>query len=373
MRILVFKYCANIKFGDAKETNGGNTEIEVCLDSLKKNHEVTVLTISRYLKNLPEGLTGITWDFIDVDRINEDYDLIFAFNGSLNCYGGKVSNETLTSYRIFNASKIPTIYAITDTNIPIGDLAGWIRNAQSKGFYSELNPDEYEIEAGKISALSQTYDNRAITENWKKKECKFGKFVYFPFEKTVFFREQLEKEICLSPNDHLIYFGNSRGGKRDKKFNQFYCHLNTPTVVYGNWDPEKLMKGKLHISAMPNFMGKKDMYLLHKDINQSLAHCYISDPVNEGTIWTTRFYEAILNRTVLFMDVANDPEKKKFPSKFYYVESSTELDQKLELLRKNPDFRARIIEEQYQSTLANDRAFVDKFDMMLDFSIRKCL
>lgn len=371
MRILVFKYCANIKFGDVKETNGGNTEIEVCLDSLKKNHEVTVLTISRYLKNLPEGLAGITWDFIDVDRINEDYDLIFAFNGSLNCYGGQVSNETLTSYRIFNAAQIPKIYAITDTNIPIGDLAGWLRNAHGKGVYTELNPDEYEIDGSTISALSQTYDNRAITENWKKKECQFKRFVYFPFEKTVFFREKLESAIAHSAFDRIIYFGNSRGGKRDKKFGMFYCHLNTPVEVYGNWDAEKIAS-KLKPSAMPTFHGKKDMYELHKEINISLAHCYISDPVNEGTIWTTRFYEAILNRTVLFMDVANDSQMKKFNTKFFYVKDSYELDQKLLVLKNNPDFRVRLIEEQYAS-LDNDRKFVSNFDQMLDYSIRKCL
>jgi hypothetical protein len=371
MRILIFKYCANIKFGDVKETNGGNTEIEVCLDSLKKNHEVTVLTISRYLKNLPDGMAGITWDFIDVDRLNEDYDLIFAFNGSLNCYGGKVSNETLISYRIFNKAQIPVIYAITDTNIPIGDLAGWIRNAQGKGQYSDLVSDEYEIDGKKIAALTQTYNFKAISENWKKKECQFGKFVYFPFEKTVFFREKLESQINHSPSNRLIYFGNSRGGKRDKKFGQFYCHLNTPVDVYGNWDEEKII-AKLKPSAIPTFHGKKDMYELHKDINNSLAHCYISDPVNEGTIWTTRFYEAILNRTVLFLDKANDIEMKKFGTKFFYVESNQELDDKLLILANNSSFRVRLVEEQYAS-LDNDRKFVSNFDQMLDYSIRKCL
>lgn len=372
MRILLLKFCGNIKFGDVKETNGGNTEIEVVLDSLKKNHEVTVLTISRYLKNLPDGIAGITWDFIDVDRINEDYDLIFAFNGSLNNFGGKISTETLVSYRIFNASQVPTIYAITDTNIPVGDLAGWIRNAHSKGNYLELIPDEYEVDASKVSALTQTYDFKAITENWKRKENQFKKFVYFPFEKTVFFREKLESQINYNCNSSLIYFGNSRGGKRDKKFNKFYCHLNTSAVVYGNWDEEKIKAGKMHVSACPTFMGKKDMYDLHKDINSSLAHCYISDPVNEGTIWTTRFYEAILNRTVLFIDIDNDPLMKKFPSKFYYVKDGIELDQKLLLLHKNPDFRVRLLEEQYAS-LDNDRKFVNNFDQMLDYSIRKCL
>ena len=126
------------------------------------------------------------------------------------------------------------------------------------------------------------------------------------------------------------------------------------------------------MSAVPFFYGKKDMYLLHKDINNSLAHCYISDPVNEQTIWTTRFYEAILNRTVLFMDIDNDPQMKKFPSKFYYVKDNQELNDKLILLDKNRDFRVRLIEEQYAS-LDNDRKFVSNFDQMLDYSIRKCL
>jgi hypothetical protein len=72
------------------------------------------------------------------------------------------------------------------------------------------------------------------------------------------------------------------------------------------------------------------------------------------------------------MDIDNDPQMKKFTSKFFYVHDGKELDEKLLLLHKNPEFRVRLIEEQYAS-LDNDRKFVNNFDQMLDYSIRKCL
>lgn len=371
MRVLVLKFCANIRPTSKKETNGGNTEINVCLHAMKKHHEVTVLTIERYLDDLPKGVKGITWDQLDVNQINNDYDLIFAFNGMLNCYGGVVSKESLLSYRIFNIAMCPVIYAVTDTNIPIGDLSGWVTNAQSKGNYLDLDPRDYIITPKKISALTQTYDLTCLPRIWKKKECDFKNYVYFPFDKTVFFRDELQNNVNPNPQQRLIYFGNSRGGKRDKKFFEFYCHNNTETIVYGNWDPEKLFK-KFKPSASPTFMGKKDMYELHSEINNSLAHCYISDPNNEGTIITTRFYEAILNRTFLFIDIANDPHMKRFTNKFCYVRDAQELNDKLGILKRDPELRVRLIDEQYQEVM-QELNFIRVFAAALDIAINQCI
>jgi hypothetical protein len=371
MRVLVLKFCANIRPTSKKETNGGNTEINVCLHAMKKYYDVTVLTIDRYLDDLPKGVKGITWDQLDIHQVNNDYDLIFAFNGMLNCYGGVVSKESLLSYRIFNIATCPVIYAVTDTNIPIGDLSGWVTNAQSKGNYLDLDPRDYVIAPKKVSALTQTYDLTCLPKIWKKKECDFKNYVYFPFDKTVFFRDELQSNVNPNPTNGLIYFGNSRGGKRDKKFFEFYCHNNTPTIVYGNWDPEKLFK-KFKPSASPTFMGKKDMYELHSEINNSLAHCYISDPNNEGTIITTRFYEAVLNRTFLFIDKANDKNMMRFKNHFCYVNNAQELNEKLEILKNDPELRVRLIDEQYQE-VAKELSFIRVFATALDLAIYQCI
>ena len=380
MRILLFKFCNNIRFlaptSNRKETNGGNTEIDVVIQNLlKENHQITVLTNKSYIEFAPKEITVIPFEAFNLDTL-KNYDLVLTFNSILNCFGGVVSNETLMSYRILNKAQevgTHTIYAVTDTLLEIGDLSGWIRNAQKKEKYLELNPNEYEIDGSKILCLTQTHDLTLLPKIWKSKENQFKKYGYFPFEKTVFFRKRLELDINSNHNGRVIYFGNPRGGKRDKNFNKFYCHLNVPVDVYGNWNQEKWAAKQKHVSSMPIFHGKKDMYELHKDINGSICHCYISDPQNENTIWTTRLYEAILNRTLLFMDIKNDPQMKLFEDTYYYVKDSVELDNKIHDLLSNPELRSQKIERQFLIIMRKNHDLILNFSKVLDWSIKSLI
>jgi len=368
LRVLVYKHCANIRFGDRKESNGGNTEIHVVIDQLRKaGHEVAVMSIDRY----EEESKGLVDKYFLWDHMMTAVawcDVAFCFNGVFNAFGGQVSDESMLSYRMMNMANKPLIYAVTDTAIPIGDMAGWVRNAQSKGNYTDLLSDAYEVEAKRIYCLTQVYDLEAMKKLWKGKENEFGGYGHFPFEMTVLFRKELQSTIHPNPTTDLIYFGNARGGKRDKKFHKFHCnHQDLKVDVYGNgWDFEKMHAKKLHMSAAPNNLGKIDMYALHHKINQSLAHCYISDPKNEGTIWTTRFYEAIMNRAVLFVDIDNDIDMQRFKDPFFYVRTAEDLAQKVRLLKGDPALRVQKLAQQYDAMKSHIQLALD-FPRVLNF------
>lgn len=376
MNILVFKLCGNVRFA-GKETNGGQTEIQVVVDQLlKMGHHVGVITIKRYFDEAPAGVKCFDWSPESISQAAREYDLAFIFNGSLNCYGGVISDEALSSYAFMSNFKKPMIYAVTDTTIPIGSAESWLVNAQSKQKYQNLVPSNYHVPAEKIYCLTQTYDTSILQKIWKGDENKFGMYGHFPFETTVLFRKKLELNVCDSPEVDLIYFGNPRGGRRDKKFVKFYCNLpkDISSVAYGNWNDnniENLTKVE-DIASFPTFMGKSDMYALHAKINRAGAHCYISDPANEGTIWTTRFYEAILNRTVLFVDIANDPKMERFSDPFFYVRNRDDLVERLRMMKGNPALRREKIDNQFQM-IGSIVKLVPDYGKLIDYHIQKAV
>ena len=115
------------------------------------------------------------------------------------------------------------------------------------------------------------------------------------------------------------------------------------------------------------------MHNLHKDINGSICHCYISDPQNENTIWTTRLYEAILNRTLLFMDIKNDPQMKLFEDPYYYVNDAYDLDNKIYTLLANPELRKQRIDQQFLTIMRKNQDLISNFSKVLDWSINNLI
>jgi hypothetical protein len=375
VKILIAKHCNNIRFGDYKEYNGGNTEPLIIMKLLQKmGHQCSVVTIPGNFDGAPEGTGLLNWQDPDLIKKAEENDCLIMFCGVFNCFGGVIGPSALASYKLLKA-KMPIIYAVMDLNIPIGDCAGWIRNAQSKGKYHDLNADDYEVDASKIYCVSQAYKPEVHKKLWKTKENAFGGYEHVPFESSIIYRRGLITQISPTTHADLLYFGNPRGGKRDKKFIKFYCNQNyIHTVAYGNWKDKQIddliKKGAQY---MPSFMGKCDSHALHEKINQSIAHCYISDPAYEGTTLTNRFYEATLNRCVLFVDVDNDPERFLFLDKYFYVADGKELAEKVLHLKKDPSFRTIKLNQQMVEVGSRVRHALQNYPITIENRIKEAI
>ena len=354
MRVLCYKHCANIRFGTQKESNAGNHWILSTIKNIQDGgNEVAVITIDRYKDEVPQNIKFFNWQ--QWFAASSWADAIVIFNGPFNAYGGVISDESIHSYEILSyiqQVKKPSIYAVNDLAINIGDCAGWVRNKQSKGEYVDLDPNRYEFDASRMLCVTEAYDLKCQKEIWKGSQNNFGGYVYFPFETTVLYRPNLMMKINENPTTDLIYFGNPRGGKRDKKVYKYYFnHTNFNVDVYGNgWDFNKMMQkfGQCHA---PNNLGKIDTNDLIAKINSSIAHCYISDPKCEGTIWTFRFYEAVANRSVMFIDQDNDPQRKRFKDPFFYVNTGAELNQKIVKLKEDPTLRIQMLQKQFDEVI----------------------
>lgn len=359
-RIVIFKHCYNIHFGSQKETGVIMYEIDNPIKELiSKGYDVTVCTIKRYHKHAFPGVKCIEWH--QLEELANSFDLAIIWNGSFNCFGGKIGDPAVYSYRFLHQFEGQVLFCVTDTAIPIGDAAGWVELAHKKNNYLDINPIDLHFNPNRFHCLTQTHNIEKFKKHWKEEQNSFGSYEYFPHHFYAMKKDRLELKINENTTRDLIYYGNQRSGKRNDKFCEFFCdHEDLKVDIYGKWkekDVKKMCKTKV-----PNLLGPIDTRDLNKEINQSIATVYISDKFNEDCIFTTRLYEAVFNRTILFVDIDNDPNKTKFPE-FFYVSSKKELADKILLLKNNPDARVQLLNKQF-ACLQKD------FGEMLDFPNR---
>lgn len=365
MRIIIFKMCYNITFGSKKETGVIMYEIDEPIKELvSKGYDVTVCTIKRYHKYAFPGVKCIDWE--ELETSHTAFDAAIIWNGSFNAFGGKIGEPTIYSYRFLNQFQGKIFFCVTDTAIPIGDAAGWVENANKKGEYLDINPADFDFNPKKIHCLTQTHNIDKFKTHWKQEQNGFGSYEYFPHHFYAMKKERLKFEIDMSPVRDLIYYGNQRSGKRNKKFQEFFCDIPSLKVdVYGKWKESDVKKLCDH--TVPNLLGPIDTRDLNSEINRSLATVYISDKFNENCIFTTRLYEAVFNRTIMFMDVDNDPLKTKFPD-FFYVSNKQELIEKINLLKANPTIRLQLLDKQFaclKDDLMTMKDFPNRWDKII--------
>jgi len=367
-KIVIFKMCYNVHFGSKKETGVILYEIDEPIKELvSKGYEVTVVTIDRYHKHAFDGVKCLDWE--QLDSVCNSFDCAIIYNGPFNCYGGKISDPTIYSYRFLNQFKGPILFCVTDTAIPIGDAASWVEGANKKGNYLDINPSDLYFDPKQIHCLTQTHNIDKFRTHWNQETNSFGSYELFNFHYYAMKKDRLCLQINNELKRDLIYYGNQRSGKRNDKFVEYFCgHKNITVDIYGKWVPKNL---KSFEDELPNFLGPIDTRDLNSEINQSLATVYISDKFNEDCIFTTRLYEAVFNRTIMFMDIDNDPQKTKFPD-FFYVSSKKELNDKINLLKSNAQVRVELLNKQF-SCLKEDMKEMLAFPQRWDEIIKKRL
>lgn len=361
-KVLIFKHCYNLHFGSRPETGVIMYEVDHPIKELvSKGYDVTVCTIDRYHKQAFEGVKCINWE--QLYNCYNDFDLAIIWNGSFNAFGGKIGVPALSSYNFLNKFTKPIIFCVTDTAIPIGDCAGWIKGAQKKGNYLELDSADYTIRPTEIHCLTQTHNIDKFKDHWKGGQNRFGTYEFFPHHMYAMKKQNLQLGISADTQRDLIYFGNMRSGKRNKKFIEFFDgHDGLVVDVYGKW------KDSFTKDIKANFLGPIDTRDLNVEINKSLATVYISDEFNEDCIWTTRFYEAVFNRTIMFVDIDNDPKRVYFDD-FFYISSRKELYDKIKLIKNNPGVREDLLNKQFTALyfhVTEMKRFPQKWDSILN-------
>lgn len=111
--------------------------------------------------------------------------------------------------------------------------------------------------------------------------------------KNTFFSYQQPKKWDLA------YWGNKRGGYREKKI-KHYC-VGSNDVLIGYPVPS---------GSSCNFLPKQNHDKLQSTIDQSKASLIIGDKEHENNIATFRFYETMLSTSLMAIDLTYDPNKE---------------------------------------------------------------
>lgn len=220
-----------------------------------------------------------------------------------------------------------------------------------------LIPDKKYLSRCKI--LSQFSSNKSCGINYN------NKYHYFNFQKFPLLNG-IKSKIKDNVDINLIYYGGLRNNLRLKNICKYYKNIDKCNI----YTKSELINSK--------FFGKTKILnrLPHpeilKKINNSLCTVVVGDN-NVKNYITQRFYESLLMKTLVFVDVKLDEGKKLFEGiknkNYFYVKNKFELKRKIKNL-KNNDFRRDMINEQQELVKSFDK---DLYVLNFYFLIKRLL
>jgi hypothetical protein len=358
MRVAVTKLGSRISF-NANDTSGGNGEARSIIKILETaGCEVHIFT--KILKK-DDLLSQYKWhNIIESDQADLDAcDALLVINGNVNFFGGAEDPEQITNYEIINSFNGKVFYAYCDPALTLKQL--W-PSIEKKPWASNWQRSRIEVTRDDIIYLSQPFDVDKVAKQLGK-NCVIPKnIVHFPFEQFPCLNEQLPPSPLDELEVDLSYGGTMRGGKRIAKMIEFYFgHEDINVEMFGKITKEDFLEHPKYGNGLkftykeewyPKFTGPVKYADMLPKMNKSLAHIVIGDPLYEEiNDMAQRAYESIWSNVVTFIDADLDTHRRVYRNDreladFLYVRTGKEANEKIRLLKKDPQLRVHILNDQ---------------------------
>lgn len=377
-KLAVCKIGGRISFGkvdkdgnvsNAKDTSGGNGEAKAIIDIAQKSgkFDTTILTKTTAKDYFPKE-----YKFVDIvkllqeDKIedfvnSQDFDVLLLINGSINCFGGAEQSilSDLALYKAMHFFKKKIVFCSCDICIPfVPDI--W-KTIASKEWSSKYRKEDFDLSGKTFYMLTQARDLDALYRIldskkgnvFKRENIENFAFEKFPCENTVQY-----VDVNPSPIYDLLYGGTLRAGRRIKKIvNWYYNHPDLIVELFGNMDQEKIdavARKQYGIFHKPAFNDPVNYLENSKKMNQSLATIVIGDDMYEETSTVQqRAYEAMCANVITFIDEKLDKPHNVYGfnpglEKFLYLQSPSQIEKRIQMLKDTPKLRDKILEMQRQ-------------------------
>lgn len=357
-----------------KDTSGGNGEAKAIIKMLYDGGaDVTIYT--KILNNdyLPTEykfkniLDLYTNKILETDINSQDYDALIVVNGNYNCFGGAEDSILLdlANYNAITKFNKKVFYCLCDPALILTDI--W-KNVKSKPWASNHNESDLRIDRDDIIYICQAYDTEVIKNKLDKQKTDnkiiIKNFLHYPFEKFPALYDYNYIDMCISPKYDLLYGGTMRSGRRAKKMVKFYYGYSDDINVemFGKLkeDELNLIRDKYFVGKRAPKFGDAVNYLeFCKKMNNSLAHVVIGDKLyEESNDVPQRTYESICSNVITFIDKDIDTKKRVFGSdeflkSFMYVDDYKDVENKINMIKNDPDLRYRIINQQKNCIFPN--------------------
>ena len=377
-KLAVCKIGGRISFGkvdkdgnvsNAKDTSGGNGEAKAIIDIAKKSgkFDITILTKTTNKDYFPPE-----YSFVDITKLLEEnriqqfieeqkFDVLLLINGSINCFGGAEQSilSDLAIYKFMHFFNKKIVFCSCDICIPfVADI--W-KTIASKEWSAKYRKEDFDLSAKTFYMLTQARDLDAlhnILASKKGNVFKRENIDNFSFEKFPCENPLQHVPMNVSPEYDLLYGGTLRAGRRIKKIvNWYYNHSNLNIELFGNMDQDKIdavAKKQYGIFHKPIFNEPVNYLENSKKMNKALATIVIGDDMYEETSTVQqRAYEAMCANVVTFIDEKLDKPHNVFGfnsglEKFLYLQNSSQIEKRIQMLKDSPILREKILTLQQQ-------------------------
>lgn len=318
--------------------SGGHTSVESLMFReylIKKEGFNEVYFCDKIIRNNADN-------YVDVFKTDlNNYDVVYLTNSPANFFGGIIGEDTIEKFRKIGKFNGKLFYVINDPKIYFVDTA--IRALQ-KGQLTETEYADFNLRISRMKVIFTGTDYKlyeSMIENKKN-------FYRLDFEKNIplfeftFINYNFNKNV-LSFNKEkefdLVYYGDNRGGYRDKKLKQYFNNelLKTKTIGLRNDYINNLKLSKIRNDQLSNEM--QDCY----------ASLIIGDKEHNNNWITYRFFEGILAKIIIFIDIEYDTYKKYLENpilkKLCYISGPDDIKTKLRWIKEN-NYYEKIIELQ---------------------------
>lgn len=383
-KLAVCKIGGRISFGkvdkdgnvsNARDTSGGNGEAKAIIDIAQKSgkFDITILTKTTSKDYFPkeykfvDAVKLLQEDKIESFLAKQDFDVLLLINGSINCFGGAEQSimSDLALYKAMHFFKKKIVFCSCDICIPfVPDI--W-KTVTPKEWSIKYKQEDFDLGGKTFYMLTQARDLDAlhkILDSKKGNVFKRENIDNFSFEKFPCENAIQYVDVNPSPAYDLLYGGTLRAGRRIKKIvNWYYNHPSLNIELFGNMDQDKIdavAKKVYGIFHKPSFNDPVNYLENSKKMNQALATIVIGDDMYEETSTVQqRAYEAMCANVVTFIDEKLDKLHNVYGfnpglEKFLYLQSPSQLEKRMQMLKDTPELRAKILALQ-QKIVSFDR------------------
>ena len=375
-KLAVCKIGGRIAFGkvdkdgnvsNTRDTSGGNGEAKAIIDIAKKSgkFDITILTKTTSKDYFPPEYT-----FVDIVKLlqenrienfieESDFDVLLLINGSINCFGGAEQSilSDLAIYKMMHFFKKKIVFCSCDICIPfVSDI---LKTIAAKEWSSKYKQDDFDLSGKTFYMLTQARDLDALHRILSSKKGNvFNRenIENFSFEKFPCENQLQHASANPSPSYDLLYGGTLRAGRRIKKIvNWYYNHPSLNIELFGNMDQDKIdvvAKKQYGIFHKPKFNDPVNYLENSKKMNQALATIVIGDDMYEETSTVQqRAYEAMCANVITFIDEKLDRPHNVYGfnaglEKFLYLQSPSQIEKRIQMLKDNPLLREKILAMQ---------------------------
>ena len=375
MKIGIIKLGSRISYG-GRDTSGGNGEVRSIIKILR-NGGANVHIFTKILEK-DEIVEELFFHQIEdyYDKINDlNLDCLMVLNGNVNFFGGAEDRSQILNYHIINNFKGKIFYILCDPALQLKQIWSSILR---KPWGTKYKEKDILITRDDISYVSQPYRVDLLIDIVNKNGIPIKHAVYFPFEKFPCLNEIIEPSPLSELKSDISYGGTMRGGKREKKMVQFYFGYseNVDVEMFGKIELTDFKSKLIGNLRPPRFSGtvKYDDFLFK--MNTSLSTVVIGDPLYETLEdINQRVYESVWSNVLTFIDSEFDKKRRVFGSDkeisdFLYVDNRKQVEDRINIIKKNPDIREEILKTQIKTVNFNDAKYSCQLFGILEENIK---